>query len=93
MVISSSIDISPDHLGEAKNHTRGIGWKLLRYMLYDGKGSGKRKKVIISPSVFEKRVKHEGLSSNGKWEKATKSKITFVKENDMLELDHSWEGI
>jgi hypothetical protein len=25
MVISSSIDISPDHLGEVENHTRGIG--------------------------------------------------------------------
>jgi hypothetical protein len=58
-------------------------------MLYDGKGLGKRKQVILNPSVVEKMVKHEDLSSNGRGEKATESKITFVKANDMLELDHS----
>jgi hypothetical protein len=62
--------------------------KLLRYMLYDGKGLWKRNQVILSPNVVEKRVKHEDMSFDGRGEKATESNITFVKENDILELDH-----
>jgi hypothetical protein len=58
-------------------------------MLYDGKGLGKIKQVILIPIVVEQRVKHEGLSFDGRGEKVTESKITFVKENNMLELEHS----
>jgi hypothetical protein len=58
-------------------------------MLYDGKRLGKRKQVIICPSVVEKKVKHEVLICDGRGEKATEYKITFVKAKGMLELDHS----
>jgi hypothetical protein len=60
-------------------------------MGYKAQGLGNRNQGILSPIVVEQRVKHEGLGFYGKKEKATNTKITFVKEKYMVELACSFK--
>jgi len=48
LVISPSIKISQEYLGEFEMHTRGIGLKFLRQASYDRQWLGKRIQCILS---------------------------------------------
>jgi hypothetical protein len=39
----TSIEISLEQIDDVENHTRNIGFELLRKMGYDGQGIGKRR--------------------------------------------------
>lgn len=78
MVISLSLDLLQEYLGDFEKNTRSIGSKLLRQMGYNGNGLRKITQGIISPILDELRVKLKGL------EKAMTTKITFVKGRDVL---------
>jgi hypothetical protein len=61
LVISPSIEISEENLHEFKNHTREIGYKIIRKIGYDGQGIGHIIQGILSPNLVIPRAKHEGL--------------------------------
>ena len=84
---------SQEHFGEFENHTRGIVFKLLIQIGYDGKGIDKRRQGILSPIVVAPRIEHEGISFNGRGENPMTMKTTFLKVKDMVELASSSEYI
>ena len=61
LVISPSINISQEHIGEFEKNARGIGSKILRKMGYNGQGLGKRRQGNSIPIVARLWVMHEGL--------------------------------
>jgi len=57
-------------------------------MHYDDHELGNRRQGILSLIVAEPRVKHEGQGFSGREKNATNTNITFVKENDIVELSY-----
>jgi hypothetical protein len=83
LICSPSLYISQEPLDEFEKHTRGISFRILREMGYDGQGTGKRRKCTLSPIATELRDKHECLCFDGRKEKAMNNKFTFVKVKGM----------
>jgi hypothetical protein len=69
---------------------RGIGSNILRKMVYDGQGLGKRRQGILSPIVFTPWAKLEGLGFDGRSHENsfTIKKTIFVKEKEMFKLSY-----
>jgi len=89
LVRSPFVYISQEWLGEFENNSRGIGYKLLMQMVYDGQGIWKRKQGIVSLITIEMRFKHEGLDFNGRGENPMTMKTSYVKEKYMVALAFS----
>ena len=70
------------HFSEFQKHTRGIISKLLRQMVYNGHGLGKRNQGILIPIVVELRFKHEFIRYDGRNNKAMEFKTIFMNSKD-----------
>jgi hypothetical protein len=57
----SSNSSQDECFGAFENHTRGIGYKLLLKLGYEGRGLGKHEQGTVEPIVVEERPKYMGL--------------------------------
>jgi hypothetical protein len=93
LVRSPLVDISQENIGEFEKHTRGIDFKLLRNMGYDGQGIGRSRHGILSPIVATLWAKHEVLGFDGRSENSiTMTKTVFVKATNIPEMACSSGG-
>jgi hypothetical protein len=75
-------------LNEFKDHTYGIGFKLLTKMVYDGKGLGINGQGMINPIQIEGRPRYEilgyGKEGDGECSKTTKVREASNEEVQIL---------
>jgi hypothetical protein len=80
----SSNSSQDECFGGFENHKRGIGFKLLIKMGYEGRGLGKHAQGIIEPIVVEERPKYCGLGyerRDGENSKVEETREKFPRTN------------
>jgi hypothetical protein len=83
MVNSPSNTISQETFGGFEKHTKGIGYKFMKKMGYDGQWIENQGQEILIPIVAQPRPKYEGLRFSEKEASISSSQTTFFKTRAM----------
>jgi hypothetical protein len=83
MVNSPSNTISQETFGGFEKHTKGIDYKFMKKMGYDGQWLENEGQEILIPIVAQPRPKYEGLRFSEKEASISSSQTTFFKTRAM----------